>query len=181
MSCGYVVDLPGVAQVQFWQPKWPHSEKKTCHLTIPLIMEQKNAEFIKKMHYYFPSFHWSKKWCSGLFWTKREVADLKERQKTTAMDTPPASCCRLPIRPVLPPAQGPGALACPCPPSNLRPHGQMACPSAQKPQGCAAHLLSEAFLLRGSSLPLVLLCRFRRSRLLSVFLRSTGVPSGVII
>ena len=32
MSCGYVVVLPDVAQVRFWRPKGPHSEKKTCHL-----------------------------------------------------------------------------------------------------------------------------------------------------
>ena len=31
-----------VAQAHFWQPKVPHSEKKTCRLALPIIMDGAN-------------------------------------------------------------------------------------------------------------------------------------------
>ena len=36
VSCGYVMDWLRVAQVRFWRPKRPHSEKTTCRLATPL-------------------------------------------------------------------------------------------------------------------------------------------------
>ena len=64
---------------------------KTCHLAIPLIMGQKLRTF-QKIDFYFLPFmgqkvvFWVKKRCFGVFWTECEVADLKQRQRTTAMD-----------------------------------------------------------------------------------------------
>ena len=66
--------------------------KKTCHLAVPLIMERKIRNF-KKYRFYFSSFYWSKVvfWVKKngvllVFWTGCEVADMKQRQKATAVD-----------------------------------------------------------------------------------------------
>ena len=62
---------------------------KTCHLAIPLIIEQKLRTF-EDIDFF--TFYGSKsgilgqKRCFGVFWTECEVADLKQRQRTTAMD-----------------------------------------------------------------------------------------------
>ena len=52
----------------------------------------KNGLFKKKKSFYFLPFmgqkvvFWVTKRCFGVFWTECEVADLKQRQRTTAMD-----------------------------------------------------------------------------------------------
>ena len=63
-ACGYMVDWPHVAQVRFWRPKGPHSEKKTCRLAILRIMGQKIADFSKKEVSIFLPL-WVKRGCFG--------------------------------------------------------------------------------------------------------------------
>ena len=97
--------------------------------------------------------------------TTRPPEVPSHRGKSPSHTPPPSPVC-----------QGPWGLGLPLPPFQFAsrwPNGPL---QPQNPQGCAVHVLSEAFLLRRSPLPLVLWCRFRRPRLLSVFLRSTGVP-----
>ena len=77
-ACGYVVDLPHVAQVRFWRSKRPHLEKR--HL-----VWQSPSSWDKKLQTIFLPFmgpkvvFWVKKWCFLVSWTGCEVADLKQR------------------------------------------------------------------------------------------------------
>ena len=62
--------------------------KQTCHLAIPPIMKQ-IADFSKIDLFYLlwvKSGIWVNKRCFGVFWTECEVSDLKQRQRTTAMN-----------------------------------------------------------------------------------------------
>ena len=72
-------------------PMWPKCafgdqkgliRKKTCHLAIPLIMEQNNADFLKIDFFFYllwvqKVIFWVKNGVFGVFWTECEVADPK--------------------------------------------------------------------------------------------------------
>ena len=86
-SCGYVVDWPHVAQVRFWRPKRPHLEKKDMPFGNPPHHATKTCGLSKNnLFFTFKSGILGQKLCFGVFWTECEVADLKQRQRTTAMD-----------------------------------------------------------------------------------------------
>ena len=112
-----MVGWPHVAQVRFSRPKRPHLKKKQpCRLAIPLVMEQKIAEFsIISIFFFFVLFmgqkgvFGSKNGVSGVFWTECEGSDLKQRKGITTMDyrnkiqslvsmtleTPPTACVNM--------------------------------------------------------------------------------------
>ena len=80
-----------VSQVRFWRPKRPHLQKKDMPFGNPPHDGTNNCGLFKNKVYFYPLrvkkwYFWSKKRCLGVFWTECEVADLKQRQRTTAMD-----------------------------------------------------------------------------------------------
>ena len=62
-SCGYVVDLPHVAQVRFWRPKRPHSEESRVIWQSPSSWDKKLRIFKKEVSFFY--FLWVQKWCFG--------------------------------------------------------------------------------------------------------------------
>ena len=87
--CGYVEDWPHGVQVRFWRPKGPHSDKEQAVWQSPSSWDKRLWTFQKILVFYFYGSKvvlWVKKWCFWVFWTKFEVADLKQRQGVTPMD-----------------------------------------------------------------------------------------------
>ena len=69
VSCGYVVDWPHVAQVRFWRPKRPHSEKRHAVWQSPSSWD-KNCGLFKNIDFIF-YFYGSKSGVLGqktVFW-----------------------------------------------------------------------------------------------------------------
>ena len=63
---------------------------KEDNLAIPHILGPKIADFSKEYCFYpfigQKVVFWVKKRCFGVFWTRCEIADLKQRQEITTMD-----------------------------------------------------------------------------------------------
>ena len=81
------MDWPHAAQVRFWQPSRPQSEKRHAIWQYPSSWDKKLRTF-QNCRFFMgkKSGVLGQKRCFGVYWTRCAVTDLKQRQKITTMD-----------------------------------------------------------------------------------------------